>query len=196
MPVNQNEDVNGTATSSDRDALSESDEKLDLRGSLQYDLEHGYNLQWGSMDEFEQWFSQEKKTKSIDFSVKARQKPTNPALFWTTKAIYVCGRGFSGGKNKYMPKKEDPERKLPSKRIGCPCRLIVKTYKGTGAVLGLYTQEHSHEIGNTNVRFTRLPAETRQKIEELLRMGVEPNKVVSNTKFWTVLTHLINLCLA
>lgn len=41
--------------------------------------------------------------------------------------------------------------------------------------------DHSHAIGNKNARFTRLRKETRQEIERLLRLGVDPKKIVRDS---------------
>jgi hypothetical protein len=45
-------------------------------------------------------------------------------------------------------------------------------------VLGFYKSEHSHSVGDDNVKFTRLDSDTRLEIEALLRLGVDPKKVV------------------
>ncbi|KDR73029.1 hypothetical protein GALMADRAFT_1342736, partial [Galerina marginata CBS 339.88] len=57
--------------------------------------------------------------------------------------------------------------------------LTVKFYPHTDEILGIYNHEHSHEIGKANTRFTRLRKDTRSEIERLLRLGVEPRKVLA-----------------
>ncbi|KAJ7301891.1 hypothetical protein DFH08DRAFT_622795, partial [Mycena albidolilacea] len=81
-------------------------------------------------------------------------------------------------------KKTARGRKVPSKRIltGCPCRLTVKTYLGTDEVLGRYTHGHSHPTGDANARFIRIPVETRLRIAELLRMGVDRARVLQEVR--------------
>jgi len=127
----------------------------------------------------EVWMLKEEDKNTIEFIKKDFTRPSSRDIgeLWSTKQIYVCARGHSGGKSKYR-KKHDWDRVVPVKKMGCPCRLTVKTYPYTGKVLGKYNKEHSHEIGNTNTRFTRLRKETRDEIECLLHLGVEPRKVV------------------
>ncbi|KAJ7291853.1 hypothetical protein C8J57DRAFT_1043714, partial [Mycena rebaudengoi] len=103
--------------------------------------------------------------------------PRSEEVGWLQKTIYVCSRQGSGGKSHYQPTKGFA-RKIPSKRTGCPCHLTVKTYPGTTEVLGLYKSEHSHPIGDENLGYTRLDVETRKEIENYLRLGVEPKKVL------------------
>ncbi|KAF7371682.1 hypothetical protein MVEN_00024400 [Mycena venus] len=70
----------------------------------------------------------------------------------------------------------------------------VKTYKDTlfqqkpgtydekirffSTVLGNYTVEHNHPVGNENLRFTRISHETREYIAGLLRLKVSPNFIL------------------
>jgi len=53
---------------------------------------------------------------------------------------------------------------------GCRCSLFVKTYNDTAAVLGSYSPEHSHEIGNANLKFVPVSKDARQGI---LSMAME-----------------------
>ncbi|KAE9383567.1 hypothetical protein BT96DRAFT_782109, partial [Gymnopus androsaceus JB14] len=56
--------------------------------------------------------------------------------------------------------------------------LTMKIYPETSKVLGLYKVEHTHELGNANVCYTRVPEDDRAEIAGLLRMGVEPRQVL------------------
>jgi hypothetical protein len=135
------------------------------------------------MAEMQSWMRNEEERNTIEFVRKEKRPNQASTQLWNEKDIYICARNFSGGKNNYT-KKFSWTRKIPMKRIGCSCRLIVKTYPDTDEVLGHYTSEHSHEIGSKNARFTRLEKETREEIEQMLRLGVEPKKVVcSNMPF-------------
>jgi hypothetical protein len=49
-------------------------------------------------------------------------------------------------------------------------------------VLGRYTNEHSHPTGDANARFVRIPVETRLRIAELLRMGVDRARVLQEVR--------------
>ncbi|KAJ7128412.1 hypothetical protein C8R44DRAFT_700955, partial [Mycena epipterygia] len=122
---------------------------------------------------------QECRDKTIEF-VKKDDRPRDPAITtWTQKSVFVCSRQGSGGKSKYRAK-NSWTRKIESKRSGCPCRLTVKSYPGTSEVLGFYKPDHTHAIGDDNLKYTRLDADTRKEIEKLLRLGVEPKKVLEN----------------
>ncbi|KAF8056882.1 hypothetical protein FPV67DRAFT_1372462, partial [Lyophyllum atratum] len=144
---------------------------INLRGSYEYDQAHGFNLKWSNVAELERWIKKEEETKTIELIRKeARPNPDKGGFhLWDTRYFYVCGRSFTGGKNKYT-KKHSWTRKVPVKRTGCPCRLTVASYPGTDTLLGMYNDVHTHDIGNQNVRFTRLPKETRLEIERLLRL--------------------------
>ncbi|KAJ7484187.1 hypothetical protein FB451DRAFT_1009249, partial [Mycena latifolia] len=138
-------------------------------GSFEYDLKHNYKLRWASMTAMQAWMSQESRDKSIEF-VQKNNLPRHPSITaWTETRVYVCARQGSGGKSKYCPK-NNWERKISSKRTGCPCHLTVKSYPGTSEVLGFYKSDHTHEIGDANVKYMRLDAETRKEIERLLRL--------------------------
>ena len=147
-------------------------------GSFNDDLKSGYTLRWKNMAEMESWMIREEEKSTVEFSRKEVRKTQDPTL-WTEKYIYVCGRSRTGGKDRYK-KKYHWKRKVPVKRTGCKLRLTIKTYPRTPEVLGKFTGEHSHPVGNVNARFTRLRKDTRQEIERLLRLGIDPKKVVSN----------------
>jgi hypothetical protein len=136
-------------------------------------------LKWSSLSEFEVWHQKEEESKTIELirkELRRNNTPNTPKL-WNERHIYICSRGFAGGKSHYQ-KKHAWTRKVPLKHMGCPCRLTIAFYPGTNIILGLYKDQHSHEIGSQNARFTRLPKKTRREIERLLRLGVEPKKVV------------------
>lgn len=149
-------------------------------GSFDGDLLRGYSLRWASFEQMKTWLRREEMTNSIELISKAVvRSQTNPN--WITKHVYVCARQGSGGTRAHQKKKQW-ERKVPTKRVedGCQCRLSVKSYPGRSEVLGKYRSDHTHPIGDENLRFTRLSEETRAEIERLLRLGVEPKKVVRN----------------
>jgi hypothetical protein len=132
----------------------------------------------------QQWIRDEEKTHTIELHRKEHRKNrSKKAPAWSSKHIYVCSRQSSRSISKYT-KKTARGRKLPSKRIltGCQCRLTVKTYPGTEEVLGRYTHGHSHPTGDANARFIRIPVETRLRIAELLRMGVDRARVLQEVR--------------
>jgi len=163
-----------------------------LVGSFEHDFKSGgYTLCWENTHEMELWMLKEEDKNTVEFIKKDSTRPASKDIgeLWSTKQIYVCGRGHSGGKSKYK-KKHDWDRAVPVKKIGCPCRLTVKTYPYTGKLLGKYLKDHSHDTGNTNTRFMRLRKESRDEIERLLRLGIEPRKVVCNLTFFSTIRAL------
>ncbi|KAJ8087683.1 hypothetical protein PM082_006518 [Marasmius tenuissimus] len=85
--------------------------------------------------------------------------------------------GNTGGK-KHYEKKKQWSRKVESKKCDCKARLLIRTYSSTSTVLGNYNNTHNHPTGDLNAKFTRLSKNTRVEIERLLRLGVEPTKVL------------------
>ncbi|KAJ7213506.1 hypothetical protein GGX14DRAFT_324379, partial [Mycena pura] len=70
---------------------------------------------------------------------------------------FMCSRQGTGRKKKYLKKHLNGHTKIIPKRMNCPCRLTVKTYPGVSTVLGKYYGDHNHDIGATNLPFTRIP---------------------------------------
>ncbi|KAE9393622.1 hypothetical protein BT96DRAFT_776638, partial [Gymnopus androsaceus JB14] len=58
--------------------------------------------------------------------------------------------------------------------------LTIKTYLDTKTILGKYNESHNHEIGNANLRFTRISKETRELIAGLLRSGVSSDNILKH----------------
>ena len=151
-------------------------------GSFEHDFRSaGYTLRWESWPEMEIWKSAQEEKSMVEFIVKETKfnKGNSSGPLWKKQVIFVCGWGKSGGEKRYN-KKYDRHRKIPTKKVadGCKARLTVKTYPGIATVLGLYQDTHLHPVGNENVKFTRLSKETHKEIEHLLRLGVDPAKVL------------------
>jgi len=158
-----------------------SEDRARLVGSFEHDFKYGaYPLCWENRCDMEAWMLKEEKN-TVEF---IKQKTLHPpsketSMLWHKKQVYVCSRSLSGGKSKYM-KKHNWDRAVPTKKLeeGCPCRLTIKTYAYTDKILGKYNNNHSHKTGNSNTRFTRLCKDTRDEIERLLHLGVEPHRVL------------------
>ena len=147
-----------------------------LPGTFEADMLSGhFSLQWASKEDFVAWREEEQKKKSIEFWENRR---IWDGYRYDETVYYVCSRGAPGGATTYMKKNLHWQRKVPAKRTGCKCSLTVKTYLDTKTVLGKYNESHNHEIGNANLRLTRILKETRELIAGLLRSGVTSDNIV------------------
>jgi hypothetical protein len=122
-----------------------------LLGSITYDREHGFNLEWDSQEAFKDWLDNEQMAQSIELRPS---KIERGSALYTTNQIFRCVRNGTGGIKKYQ-KKTTCEWKIESKRIssGCPSFVQIKTYPYTDIVLGKYISNHSHAIGMENLKF-------------------------------------------
>lgn len=183
------------------------------RGSYEYDLQlSDFTKQWPNKAEFEAWLDLECRNNGFDFVSAGPKKPGSSNTHQLETLVYLCHRQGSGGAKKYIKKEESKKahknpRKIQSKRVchllpiyradalyaniqelsqlegGCPAKLVVKAYPGRDTMLGKYESSHSHELGQNNLKFMRLSRTIREKIESLLRYGVEVRKVVSTLAF-------------
>lgn len=152
---------------------------LPARGGFEYDRATGkFELQWGSLAEFDIWREDQERTYSIELRL-AETKPAGTFFLW--KRTYKCARNGSPDDWGYQKKFPDRIQKLPSKRIGCSCQLSVKAYPGTTVLLGHYIQAHNHPTNLGNIVFTRVTQKAKGRVRELLEFGVEPKKVVCNS---------------
>ena len=146
-------------------------------GHYTSDLKSGkYELSWPSLAVMEAWIRKEERVNYIELKLKDTIR--NDKLHWDEKYVLVCARQGTGGVKPYEKKKPSRSRKVPTKRIKCPCRLVVKTYPNSAQVLGTYTNNHSHPIGPINAKFMTLSQDTRIVIEEKLRAGVGSQRIV------------------
>ena len=157
-----------------------SNESLALQEYTQDVAKGKYNISWDSLGDMLSWLQKEQESKIIELRLKWRRKNKSLAgnRAWHEKHYYVCAREGTGGEKGYEKKHPEWGRKVPVKRSGCACRLIVKIYPHTPCVLGKYNSEHSHPIGYENARYTQLSKDTRIRIAEMIRMGISHAKIV------------------
>ncbi|KAF9070339.1 hypothetical protein BDP27DRAFT_1402045 [Rhodocollybia butyracea] len=131
------------------------------------------------MDHFQARRGQEQKKQAIEL-LCARTFSEDDAKHdqgrYLQRQYFVCARHGTGGQKK--PKGLVWNRKIARKRMGCPCRLVVKSYPDTAVILGKYESHHNHDIGNANLRFTRISKDTKELIAGLLRTGVSPERIL------------------
>ena len=147
-------------------------------GSLTYDRQKGdMKLEWPNEDEFQAWLVAEEQEKTIKLIVSRTAESDSPN--WRACRMFRCSRELSGGKTN-RENKYDWDRKIPSKKTGCKCQLIVKQYPGTETMLGKYQGEHDHPLGDDNLRFLRLSTEVRNFVMDMVDAGMGCQAIVSN----------------
>jgi hypothetical protein len=151
---------------------------VNVIGTFEYDQAHDYTLQWQSADELLSWMKIEERANSIELRRYQTHRNKAADAVWDTKIIYKCARDGTGGYKVYR-KNHKYVRKITTKRVGCSCWLRVKSYPGTTTLLGSYHSDHSHPLGDENLKYTRLPTEDVRLIEKLLGDGVAEKKIVS-----------------
>ncbi|KAJ7589534.1 hypothetical protein C8J56DRAFT_784895, partial [Mycena floridula] len=126
------------------------------------------------------WIQREELSKSIELLRKEvrQNKSKSTDKPWTEKHIYVCSRQGSHGKSNYQLKFPDRKRKRSKKWTGCQCRITFRFYPNTPHILAFYNDVHDHAIGNANLMYTRIRPDDRLRIVEMLRMGIEPKRVL------------------
>jgi hypothetical protein len=145
-------------------------------GSITYDREKGgMTREWVDADAFLTWLATEEMEKSIELIVSRVERSDSPV--WRERRVYQCGREHTGGKRD-RPRTTQWERTIPSKKTGCRCRLTIKRYPHTDAILGKYEDQHDHAIGDENLRFTRLSDTTKALVMEMVRTGIDSKAIV------------------
>jgi hypothetical protein len=146
------------------------------KGSFIYDKKNGkFPMEWPSIADFHAWREAEQLAHSIELIRSTVVTPNGP--IWTERRTFVCSRALSGGQYNYEQKHER-QRKIESKKIQCPCRVVIKRYPHTQVVLGHYHSEHNHELGIPNIRYLRLSQAARDRIKTLLLRRVHQQEIV------------------
>jgi hypothetical protein len=150
-------------------------------GSITYDWEEaGYNLEWESRADFNEWLTHEQTVIGIEIRISKTRESKLHNLYLTCE-IFCCVRNGTGGKSRYM-KKTTCERKIDSKRIegGCPCFVQIKTYPHTNTISGKYHHNHSHPTGKDNLKYVWIRVCMRELIEAWVYYGVTDQEIVSD----------------
>ena len=105
-------------------------------------------MEWPNEDEFLAWLSAKEQQKAIKLIVSHTEESDSPN--WWVRREFRCSREPSGGKTNQV-KKYDWDWKIPLKKSGCKCHLIIKMYPNMEAILGKYEGKHDHPIGNDNL---------------------------------------------
>ncbi len=163
------------------------------KGSMTYDREKGgMTLEWANQEEFQAWLAAEESEKAIQLIVSETKRSDSPD--WRNRRVLRCSREFTGGNSHYQ-KKNQWERKIPSKKTGCQCRLIIKQYPQTEIILGRYEDRHDHPLGDDNLRFIRLSGKIRNLVMDMVYTGIESKAIVESQlcHSFTELTAIVQL---
>ena len=146
-------------------------------GSITYDCKKGeMPLEWSNKDKFLVWLAAKEHKKTIKFIVSVTEESDSPN--WQAWCMFRCLWEFSGRK----PERENVhqwDRKIPSMKTGCQCRLVVKQYPHTETILGKYEGQHDHALGDENLHFLRLSDGIRNLVMDMIRKGTDPKVIVS-----------------
>ncbi|KAI9435351.1 hypothetical protein H4582DRAFT_1795896, partial [Lactarius indigo] len=128
-------------------------------GSITWDREHGYSLEWDSQEDFHKWCENEQRAHGIELritQIRGSRASANQSALFSRSRLFVCARQGTGGTKKYEKKTNRETR--DSKRIegGCPCHVQIKMYPFTGTVLGKYSPDHSHPTSKDNLKYVRI----------------------------------------
>ena len=127
------------------------------RGSFDYDRANGIlPLKWLNPEAFDTWHWNEELAHSIEL-IKSTINACSSQV-WTLRRLFICSCEDGRGHAKYVKKNLEWKRKIPSKKIGCPCNIVIKHYLDTERILRCYESKHDHPIGIANVPFTCLLA--------------------------------------
>ena len=151
-------------------------------GSMPYNQKNGYNLEWESRADFNNWLTHEQVAIGIEIQVSKTQ--ASKLHLYSTCKTFCCARNRTGGKSHYV-KKMACERKTDSKQIEgrCPCFVQIKTYPDTNTILGKYNQDHSHPTGKDNLKYIWIWVSTWELIEVWVHYGVTDQEIVSAPLF-------------
>ncbi|KAH9173877.1 hypothetical protein EDB89DRAFT_2068386 [Lactarius sanguifluus] len=150
---------------------------LRLCGSITYDRENGYDLEWESIDEFHQWRENEQQAHGIELRL-AQTVLSHGSAVYTVSRLYVCACQGTGGDTGYQRKTDRKSRK-EHKRLdaGCPCQVKIKIYPHTSTILGRYAPDHSHPTGKDNLKHIRIWVPAREHIMVLIRLGLMDKEI-------------------
>jgi len=159
-----------------REARPEDPATTTQRGSITYDrTKGGMTCEWDNNTTFLAWHAMEERKKGIELI--ASELKHSSSLIWQERRVFRCLREHSGGKWDYECTTQS-DRKVKSKKTGCQCCLIIKKYPHTEKILGKYNEEHDHMIGDPNLQFTKLSAETKKLVMNMVHLGIDANIII------------------
>ena len=149
------------------------------KGSLAYDHEKGgMTFKWDNNEASLIWLAAEQSDKPIELVVS--QIEYSNSLEWQEQRMLQCSHKSMGGKMDYQ-KKHQWERKVPSKKTGCQCHLMVKHYPQMDLILRKYQEEYNHLLSDDNLQFLRLSGKIRNLVMDMVYIGIDSKAIVSHS---------------
>jgi len=149
------------------------------RGSFHYNQVNGIlPLEWLNLAAFDVWRRNEELAHSIEL---IKSTIACSGQVWTLRHIFVCSCEDGRGGTKYVKKHLEWKRKIPSKKMGCPCNIVIKCYLDMERILGHYERDHDHLIRIANVPFTHLSARSRRWMQDIVSQKIDPREIVCKT---------------
>ena len=150
-------------------------------GSILHDRKRGkMTREWSNEESFLAWLATKELEHSIKLIVSNITRSDSP--LWRERHIMKCSREYTRGRPDQHSGTSTPKernRKIPSKKTSCRCRLTLKFYRHMEIILGNYESEHDHPLRDKNLWFMRLTDRTRDLVMVMLTMGIEAKTIVS-----------------
>jgi hypothetical protein len=121
-----------------------------------------YTLKWANFAKFDAWHQVEEAAHMIEFRPSTVWKGST---LWTHQCLFVCGCQIISSDWKYTKKNPEHKCKIKSKKISCPCHLLIKIYPHTSIILGNYKKAHNHETGAANIKYMGVSHEAQEHIK-------------------------------
>ena len=143
-------------------------------GNFNYNQESSKDPhEWANMAKFDTW----RRAKELTYSIKLiAATVAHEKTLWKQQHHYICSCEPSGGSTQ----KERPEQctHFQSKKAGCDCKIVIKSYPHMPTILGRYEEEHDHDVGLANLAYTRLSNAVRIQIRNMLERKIDPKEIV------------------
>jgi hypothetical protein len=133
-----------------------------------------YMLEWANFAEFDAWCQAEEAANTIEFRASTVWQGS---MLWTCQHLFVCRQQSTGG-GKYTKKNPKQKHKIESKKISCPCCVLIKIYPHTMTILGHYKKAHNHETGAANIKYMGISHNAWEHVKALLGERVDWQQVV------------------
>ena len=130
-------------------------------GSISWDRDHGFNIEWESLKDFQMWHENEQQAHGIELCVsqtRGSRASTKQSALFSGSQLYICMCQGTSGIKKYERRSEWENQESKCIEGGCPCQVRIKVYPHTLTVLRKYTSKHSHLTGKDNLKYVTDPS--------------------------------------